>query len=246
MAGNLDDIASVKAAVSGVHGVFYVTNYWELFGRDPESALEREIAQGKAVADASKTAGVQHVVFSSLDPVKEKIGKPCPHFDGKAVVEKYLDEIGVPNTSVRYAYYFDNFIAFFPPAKQDDGTYTLTMPMDGPMHAMAVADGAHIVLAAFQNPQEYLGKKIAMSGDKKTIAEYAAILSSVTGKTVKYIQVPFEQFRNQPNNPAAEDISAMFEYYSYGNPSYDLASTRKIYPGILNFQQWAEQNKERL
>ena len=48
--------------------------------------------------------------------------------------------------------------------------------MDGPMRAMAVADGAHIVLAVFQNPQEYLGKKVAMSGDKKTITDYAAII----------------------------------------------------------------------
>ena len=44
------------------------------------------------------------------------------------------------------------------------------------MCAMAVADGAHIVLAVFQHPQEYLGKKDAMSGDKKTITDYAAII----------------------------------------------------------------------
>ena len=44
------------------------------------------------------------------------------------------------------------------------------------MRAMAVADGAHIVLAVFQNPQEYLGKKVSMSGDKKTITDYAAII----------------------------------------------------------------------
>ena len=246
VAGNLDDIASVKAAVSGVYGVFYVTNYWELFGRDPATAYDREIAQGKAVADECKAAGVQHVVYSGLDAVKEKIGKPCPDLDAKAVVEKYLDEIGVPNTAVRFSYYYDNFIAPFPPAKQDDGTYTITMNMDGPMDAMAVADGAHIVLAVFQNRQEYLGKKVAMSGDKKTIAEYAAIISSVTGKTVRYVQVSSEQFRNQPSNPAAEDIASMFEYFSYGKPSYDVESTRKIYPGILTFQQWAEQNKEKL
>ena len=246
VAGNLDDIASVKAAVSGVYGVFYVTNFWELFGRDPATAYDREIAQGKAVADECKAAGVQHVVYSGLDPVKEKTGKPCPHYDSKAAVEKYLDEIGVPNTSVRYPFYFENFINFFPPSKQDDGSYTFTFSMDGPMDTMAVADGAHIVLAVFQHPQEYLGKKIGISGAKMTIAEYAAIISSVSGKTVRYVQVSSEQFRNQPNNPAAEDIASMFEYFSYGNPSYNQEFTRKIHPGALTFQQWAEQNKERL
>lgn len=53
------------------------------------------------------------MIFSGLEVVKDIIGVPCPHFDGKGVVEKYLDEIGVPNTSVRYAFYFDNFGSFF-------------------------------------------------------------------------------------------------------------------------------------
>ena len=96
---------------------------------------------------------------------------------------KYPDEIGVPNMAVRFSYYcalsfyFDNFVSIFSLVKQVDGTYNITYaPMDGPMRAMAVADGAHIVLAVFQNPQEYLGKKDAMSGDKKTITDYAAII----------------------------------------------------------------------
>ena len=245
VAGNMDEADSVKAAVSGVYGVFCVTNFLELFGKDPSTAFDREVKQGKAVADACKAAGVQHVVYSSLESVQEKFGKPCLEFESKATVEKYLDEIGVPNTSVRYSSYFENFLNYFPPVKQDDGTYTITLPMDGPMDAMSVADGAHIVLAVFQNPQEYLGKKIGMSGDKKTIAEYAAIISSVTGKMVKYVQVSFAEYRKQPNNPLAEELSIMFEFFSCCKLCYSEEVTRSIYPGMLNFQQWAQQNKEK-
>ena len=246
VAGNMDEADSVKAAVTGVYGVFYVTNFLELFGKDPATAFDREVEQGKTVADACKAAGVQHVVYSGLEPVEETFGKRCLECESKATVEKYLDEIGVPNTSVRYSAYFENFLTLSPPTKQDDGTYTITLPMDGPMNAMAVADGAHIVLAVFRNPQEYLGQRIGMSGDKKTIAEYAAIISRVTGKTVKYIQVSFEEFRNQPNFPLAEEFSIMFEFFSYGTPCYSEELTRKIYPGTHNFLQWTEQNKEKL
>ena len=56
VAGNLDDIASVKAAVSGVYGVFCVTNFWELFGRDPATAYDREIAHGKVVTDECRSS----------------------------------------------------------------------------------------------------------------------------------------------------------------------------------------------
>ena len=57
-----------------------------------------------------KQLGVKHLVYGGLEHVKAIIGKPCPHFDCKGIVEKYLDEIGVPNTSSRYSFYFDNFI----------------------------------------------------------------------------------------------------------------------------------------
>jgi uncharacterized protein YbjT (DUF2867 family) len=242
--GNIDDSQSVRTAIQGADGVFYVTNFWELFFKDHTTAYESEIKQGKTVADVCKALGTKHIVYSGEEPVKEKIGKDVPHYDSKAEVEKYLDEIGLPNTSVRYPFYFENFISFFPPSKQKDGTLAVTLPMDGPMDAISVADGAHILLAVFQNPQEYLGKKVGISGDKKPVADYVASISNVVGKTVRYNQISFDEFRNQPNNPAADEMANSFEFFSYGSPSYNEQFTRKVYPGVLSFQQWAEKNKD--
>ena len=53
------------------------------------------------------------------------------------------------------------------------------------------------MLAVFQNPQGYLGKKVAMSGDKKTIAEYAAVISRVTGNAILCLTVR-TGFRQSP------------------------------------------------
>ncbi len=108
---DLADSVSVEAAVQGAYGVFLVTDYWGMFGLllDAEKTQEQEIAQGKRVGDACKKAGVKHVIYSGLQLAKEITGTPVPHFDGKGTIEKYLDEIGVPNTSTRYAFYYDNF-----------------------------------------------------------------------------------------------------------------------------------------
>ena len=92
----------------------------------------------------------------------------------------------------------------------------------------------------------YLGQKLSISAIKKTISEYAAVISSVTGKKMNYIQVPFEQFANQPNNPMASELANMFKYFSNYNPSFNVELTKNIYPGVLTFQQWAEKNKDRL
>ena len=243
--GDLGNIPSVEAAVKGAYGVFYVTNFWELFGRDEKTAYDKEIEQGKAVADVCKRQGVKHVVYSALDAVKEQIGTLCPHFDSKAVVDKYLDEIGVPKTSVRYPFYFENFISMLAPQKQDDGSYTLTLSMDGPMHAISVPDGGPIVAAVFSKPEEYIGKVVSISGDKLTIHEYTAIIGKVTGKTVRYQQVPVEAFAKFPF-PGADDIAIMFDYFARGNPTYNVENTRKINPKTLRFEEWAEKNKEKL
>ena len=73
-------------------------------------------------------------------------------------MEKHLDETGVPNTSVQYPVYFENFLTFFPFKAVADSTYSLTLPMDGPLDAMSVTD-APIGVSVFQKPQQFLGKK---------------------------------------------------------------------------------------
>ena len=167
---------------------------------NPNTAYEREIGQGKAVGDICKRLGVKHLVYSGLEHVQKILGIECTHFDGKGIVEEYLEEIGVPFTSTRYSYYFDNFMSF-PPQKNDDGTYTLTYPMDGPMDAVSVEDAGPVVAAIFDSPSEFIGKKVGLSHDKMTLHEYTAIISKVTGKTLKYNQVPVKVFQKFPFPP---------------------------------------------
>ena len=163
--GDISDRESVKAAISCAYGVFVVT-----------PILPDEEQVGKAVVEECKEAGVHHVVFSGAESVKDEIGKTCTFFDSKFAVEEYLDERGVPNTSIRYPFYFENFLTFFPLSAEADGTYSLTLPMDGPLDAMSVPDGAPIVVNVFQNPQQYLGKIIALSAERKSIPEFLHII----------------------------------------------------------------------
>ena len=109
---NLDNISSVDAALQGAYGTFVVTNHEFLKGS--EAAYDLEVQQGKAAVTAALRAGVKHYVFSSLDPVKDKTGKSCPHMDSKAEVEKHLVTSGVPYSVVRYPFYFENFVNTLP------------------------------------------------------------------------------------------------------------------------------------
>ena len=236
---SLDDEATVSAAVTGAYGVFFVTNYWEYLDKD------REIRQGKCVADACKKAGVKHVVFSGLESVIDTIGKSCPHFDGKGEIEKYMDHIQLPNTSVRYSFYCENFTSpAFGFQKQADGSYSFVHCMIGPMDIVSVGQCGPAVASIFSQPEEFIGKKIGFSGDKLTIKEMVEIVMKATGKKVNVIEKSPDEYA-QLGFPAADDLAVMFDFYARGNPQRDIALTKRLSPNISSFQEWVEANKDK-
>lgn len=242
---DLDDAASVESALQGAYGAFLVTDFWGLFKENPDTAYEREIQQGKTTADIAKKVGLKHLVFSTLPFIEPVLRKRIPHMDTKAIVEEYIKEIGVPNTFVCYPFYNENFVAALPPQKQEDGTYTITLPMDGPMHVISVEDVGPIVAHIFDKPAHSIGKKVHLSAEKLTIGEIAAILSEFSGKTVKYNQLPLDVFAQLPF-PAAEHYAASFEYFSSGKHEGDIELTRKLNPNTQTFRAWAEKNQANL
>src|SRR5207302_22943 len=58
---NVDDVESLKRAFDGAYGTFCVTFFWEHF------SPEKETAQARDHARASEAAGVQHVIWSTLE-----------------------------------------------------------------------------------------------------------------------------------------------------------------------------------
>lgn len=86
--GDADDKESLKHALKDAHTVFAVT-----LSIYDEKLYEREMSQGKAMADAAVAAGVKYYIFSTLSHVgKNSDGKlkHTSHFDVKADIEAYI------------------------------------------------------------------------------------------------------------------------------------------------------------
>nr|XP_028696308.1 nmrA-like family domain-containing protein 1 isoform X5 [Macaca mulatta] len=115
--GDQDDQVSMELALNGAYATFIVTNYWE------SCSQEKEVKQGKLLADLAKHLGLHYVVYSGLQNIKKlTAGRlTAAHFDGKGEVEEYFRDIGVPMTSVRLPCYFENFLSHFLPQKAPDG-----------------------------------------------------------------------------------------------------------------------------
>ncbi|NWH91224.1 NMRL1 protein, partial [Aegithalos caudatus] len=237
-----DDEASLERALAGAYGAFIVTNFWE------HRSKEKEIEQGQRLADVSKRQGLRHVVFSGLENVQQLTGGRLQvlHFDSKGVVEEYFQKSGVPTTIIRMPCYFENFLSFSKPQKAPKGdSFILTLPMgDVPLDGMAVEDLGPVVLSLLKSPEEYIGQVIGLSTGKLTEAEYAAILSQQTGKTVTASKTSPEVLEKQ-DFPGAKEVAAMFRFYAL-KPDRNVALTMKLNPKARSFQQWVGDNKDAL
>ena len=239
--GDLENLESVRGAAKGCAGVFGVTNYWEHF--------DKEYQHGKNLIDGVAAAGIKHLVFSSL-PYAKKLSKgklEVPHFDIKGRLEEYTRGLGAPATFVHVAFYFENFLHFFPPRKQEDGAFAFGFPQgDTPLGGLAVEDTGGVVTALFKRREEFLGKTVGIAGDDLPAKTYAEIMTRILGKKIVYNHIPREVFASF-GFPGAEDLANMFEYNRLYIPNRkaDVEQSRALYPKMQRFEPWLIANKER-
>ncbi|XP_028644243.1 nmrA-like family domain-containing protein 1 isoform X1 [Grammomys surdaster] len=237
--GDQDDAASMEQALTGAHATFIVTNYWEKCSQD------REVQQGKLLADLAKRLGLHYVVYSGLENIRKlTAGRlAAGHFDGKGEVEEYFRDIGVPMTSVRLPCYFQNLLSYFLPQKASDGkSFLLDLPMgDVPMDGMSVSDLGPVVLSLLKKPEEYVGRNIGLSTCRHTAEEYAALLSKHTGKTVRHAKTTPEEYEKL-GFQGAQDLANMFRFYAL-KPDRNIDLTLQLNPKAQTLDQWLEQHK---
>ena len=118
VAGDIDDLASVKKALEGAYGAYLVTFYWAHF------SPEKEQEEIRILAEAASKAGLKHVIWSTLEDTRKWVplddnrmptlmGKyKVPHFDAKGEMDQLFLDLGVPVTFLRASFYWDNFIFF--------------------------------------------------------------------------------------------------------------------------------------
>jgi uncharacterized protein YbjT (DUF2867 family) len=136
VAADLDDEASLKRAFEGAYGAYCVTFYWE------HMSPEKENVQAANMARAAKDAGVQHVIWSTLEDSRQYIplhdermptlmGKyKVPHFDAKGEANARFSELGLSVTFLLTSFYWENFIYFGMGPKPDaEGKLVLALPM---------------------------------------------------------------------------------------------------------------------
>ena len=242
VAADVDDVESLKRAFEGAYGAFCVTFFWEHF------SPEKELAQATAMAHAAKHAGLQHVVWSTLEDTRQWVrlddnrmptlmGKyKVPHLDAKGEANHVFTDLSVPTTFLLTSFYWENFIYFgMGPKRGPDGTLAITLPMgDKKLPGIAAEDIGKCVYGIFQRGHELIGK---------------TIFTRTLGEEVRYNDVSPDVYRSL-GFPGADDLGNMFQFKRDFNDIFcgarNVDIARALNPTLQTFAEWLAQNKSRI
>ena len=253
VSADLDDPASLERAFKGAYGAYCVTFFWAHFSPDKEQAQARSMAQ------AAKSAGLRHVVWSTLEDTRRwlKLDDPrmptlmerykVPHFDAKGESDDFFRQAGVPTTFMLTSYYWDNLIHFgMGPKPGPDGTLLLALPMgDRKLPGIAAEDIGRCAWGIFKQGEGLAGRTIGIAGEHLTGAEMAASLGRALGREVRYAAIPPDAYRAL-GFPGSDDLGNMFQFKHDFNEEFcaarSIETSRSLNPRLMSFDDWLSAN----
>jgi uncharacterized protein YbjT (DUF2867 family) len=226
--GDMTHADSLAGAMIGVDVVFTMSTPFQ-------ADHENEVAQGVNITDAAKTAGVRHLVFSSVASANKNTG--IPHFETKFKIEQHVAASGIPYTIIGPTAFMENFIQPQVIAGLKEGKLRRALPASRPVQLVAVEDIGAFAVFAIEHPQFFLNKRIDIAGDELDGEKTAAILAKASGRMITY-----EEFSPEVLKSRSPDLAKMMEWQSKNNYTADTKGLRKTFPEVKwhSFEEWAK------
>lgn len=225
VAADIADAHSLRAAFTGVDGVFAMTTFAGPTG--PAG----EVEHGRLIGDAAREVAVPHLVYSSVGGAERQTG--IPHFESKRRVEEYLAALGFPLTVVRPTFFMENFTRGGP--QDENGVLVLHLPLPPgvPVQMIGVRDVGVVAAAALLDPAAVPGGAVEIAGDERTGEQIAAAFGQQAGLPSRFEPLPLSALAGDP------DLQAMFSWFTT-LPAYqaDFAATRALAPEVQDLPAW--------
>ena len=207
---------------------------------DPFTMAETQIS----FIDAAKEAGIKHIVkLSCLNPDKNS---PARFVRMHAEIEEHLEKSGMAWTHIRPAHFMQMYLLNAPTIITQDSFF---VPMaDAYVAPTDVHDIAKVFYAVLMS-DGHEGKVYEMSGPESiAMNDIAAKLSKTLGRTISYVDVAPEQFRDQAVSAGlpeqlADAINELYAERRKGSEATVLNETHKLF-GIqpTTFTEFIDQN----
>ncbi len=216
--GDLDDLASLERAAHGVYGIYSLQNFWKV-------GAQREVQQGKNLADVAKKAGVEHFVYSSAGGAERNSG--IGHFETKWEIEQYIRQLSLPATMIRPVAFMENYYNEQTEIGILQGKFTDAVRADKAYQTIAVDDIGAFVALAFDRPKEFIGQALEIAGSELTNPQAAEVFSRVLGKSVEFQELPMPVVQSW-----GEEYYQMFRWFNEEGFKANIADLRRRYPEV--------------
>ncbi len=222
----LNDKSSLEPAFRQVYGVFNMQA--PVPGR-----IDIEIQQGRNVAEATRAAGIRHVVYGSAGIGDTRTG--IEQWDAKIEVAKAMKELGLPLTVLRPVAFME--LMTDPSYYPQSSTWYIWPKLTGEDYKIAwisVQDVGAIAAKAFADPDTYAGQDLSLAADVKSLAECREIYREVRGKYPPRFPMPmflFERF-------VGKDIPNMWRWLRKNPLEFDTQQTKHIHPQAMDVRTW--------
>ena len=224
----MNDPASLREPFAGAYGAFSVQN-------GVKSGFDKEVLQGRNVADAAHAAGVHHLVYLSTVIGTGRTG--VGSFDSKLAIETYMKELGVPVTVLRPSAFMELMTdKSFSPAVGTWNIWPRMMGDDKPVPWIAVPDVGAVGERVFAAPETFIGEELILAADVRTLGECRSIYEEVTGHPPRSSSLPiwlFDRFTRK-------DLTKMWTWLGEHEVPTETAPTRKLLPAALTVREWLE------
>jgi len=220
--GDLTDRSTLDRILRDAYGVFSVQTWWE-------EGCDAEVKQGRTVADACQSAGIKHLVYSSVVGADLRTG--VPHFESKWTVEQHIRSLSVPWTILRPVFFMDNYNSPDFRKTLSEGTLSQLFRPDRRIPMIAVDDIGAFAALAFADRGNFIGKVLTLAGDELTMPQAAACFSRVLGRPVTYQQASIEEVRRY-----SPELATMFEWFNGHSLEVNIPACRVMYPPLLTFE----------
>jgi uncharacterized protein YbjT (DUF2867 family) len=252
---DLDQPETLGRAFDGAYGAYCVTNFWEHYSG------EKEFTQAGHLARAAKEAGLEHVIWSTLEDTRKWVplsdtrmptlqGKyKVAHFDAKGEADAFFQS--VPTTFLLASFYWENFIFFGSgPTRGEDGKLVLILPIgERKMAGIAAEDIGKCAAGIFRRGTSLVGQRIGLAGEHLTGREMADQMAEALGEPVRHVPMDWNDYRAL-GFPGADDVGNMFQiYHDFAdqlNQTRSVEGSRALNPELQNFRTWLSRNKDRI
>jgi NAD(P)H dehydrogenase (quinone) len=197
--GDYQDKASISTALEGVEKLMLVS----------APAFTDAIAAHHNVISAAERAGVRHIHFASIQRKPDSRFSIAQVTDWNDAAEDELRRCSAATTILRNTLYLDSFYELL---GEPDESGRIRVPAGGGRAALATRADIAEATAAVLAGDGHAGRAYDLAGSHPvTLDEVAAVLSTASGRSVRYEAVSVDEFVADRTGPELPEQGARFQ-----------------------------------